>query len=136
MLGAVRVLGHESEVLTRREGLQTQNVDLVVRTNLVVVFGVDKGQGKHTLLLQVGLVDTGEGANNDSKATKESGLKSSVFTGRALTIVVVTNNNPLDSSGLVVGSCQRNRTIGAGVVVLDLVCLAIFRVDGSNKKVF
>ena len=136
ILGAIRVLGHESQVLTRREGLQTQNVDLVIRTNPVIVFGIDKGQGKHTLLLQVGFVDTGEGANDDSKATKESGLKSSVFTGRALAIVVVTNDNPLDSSGLVVGGCQRNSTIDARVVVLDLVCLAILRVDGSNKKVF
>lgn len=74
VLGTVRVLSNQSEVLARGEALETQDVDFVIRADLVIVGGVSEGQGKHTLLLQVGLVNTGKGADDNSKSTKEARL--------------------------------------------------------------
>jgi hypothetical protein len=65
-------------------------VDAVVGTNLVVVGRVGESKRKHTLLLQVGLVDTSERAGDDGGATQVPGLERGVFTGRALSVVVVT----------------------------------------------
>lgn len=62
----------------------------VLRPDLVVVGGVSESQRQHTLLLQVGLVNTGEGSNNDGVTTEMTGLESSVLTRRTLTVVAVT----------------------------------------------
>ena len=69
--------------------LSAEKVDLVAGLDLLVVVGVGEGQGKHTLLLQVGLVDTGERAGDDGGAAQVPGLKRSVLTGRTLSVVVV-----------------------------------------------
>ena len=47
--------------------------DRVVGLDLVVVGLVGEGEGKHTLLLQVGLVDAGERLGDNCGATQESG---------------------------------------------------------------
>jgi hypothetical protein len=43
-----------------------------------------------TLLLEIGLMDTGEGAGDDGSAAQVPGLKRSMLTRRALSVVVVT----------------------------------------------
>jgi len=115
--------------------LGAEKVDLVLRADLVVVGGVSEGQGQHTLLLQVGLVDTGERSGNDGKTTKVTGLKSGVLSGRTLTVVPVTNDNPLDALGLVVTSDSGNGTPLAVGEVVDLVGLIVGLVDGTDQHV-
>lgn len=133
--GAVRVLGNQSQVLARSEGLETLDVDLVVGSDLVVVSGVGEGQSEHALLLQVGLVDTSEGAGDDGETTKVTGFKSSVFTRRALAVVVVSDDNPLDAVVAVVGSGLRNTSPFASDLVLDLVRFLVGDVDGADEAV-
>lgn len=134
--GAVGVLGDQSQVLARSEGLETLDVNLVVGGDLVVVGRVGEGQGEHALLLQVGLVDTSEGAGDDGETTEVTGFESSVFTGRALAVVVVTNDDPLDAVVAVVGSGLRNTSPLAGDLVLDLVGFLVSNVDSTDEAVF
>jgi hypothetical protein len=90
LLGPVLVLDSKSQVLPWRKRFQTQNIDLVIRLNLVVIRRIDKGKRKHALLLQIGLVDTGERADNDGQSTKITWLERSMLTGGTLAIVGVT----------------------------------------------
>ena len=46
------------ERLTRSEGLETEDADLVIRLHLVIVRLVVEGEGQHALLLQVSLVNS------------------------------------------------------------------------------
>lgn len=77
---------------------------------LVVVGGVLESEREHALLLEVGLVDTGEALHDNGATTKMAGLKSSVFATASLTVVLVTNDNPALASGLVLASdvCGRD----------------------------
>ena len=107
---SVLVLGSERQVLARGKGLEASDVNLVGTLELVVVLGVNEGESEHALLLQVGLVDTGEAADDDGKTAEEAGLESGVFTGRTLAVVVVTDDNPLDTGGAVSGTDLGNTT--------------------------
>lgn len=49
--------------LSRGDASKAEEGDLGVGLNLVVVRGVSEGQRKHTLLLQVGLVDPASNTN-------------------------------------------------------------------------
>jgi hypothetical protein len=80
-------------------------------------------------------VDTGERSGNDGKTTKVTGLKSGVLSGRTLTVVPVTNDNPLDALGLVVTSDSGNGTPLAVGEVVDLVGLIVGLVDGTDQHV-
>jgi len=115
--------------------LGAQKVDLVLGLDLVVVGGVGEGEGKHTLLLQVGLVDTSEGTGDDGQTAEVTGLQSGVLTGRTLTVVPVTNDNPLDAAGLVVTGSGRDGAELASEGVLDLVGLIVHLVDGTDQHV-
>lgn len=112
-----------------------EETHLVIGLDLVVVGGVSEGKRKHTLLLQVGLVDTGERTGDDGKTTEVARLESSVLTRRALTVVPVTNDNPLDTLGLVVTGDGGDGIPLAGGEVLDLVGLVVSLVDGTDKHV-
>ena len=129
------MLEGEREVLAGRERLEAEDIDLVRRADFVVVFGVGEGQGKHALLLQVRLVDTGERAGDDGKTTKEARLERGVLTRRTLTVVVVTNHDPLNAAVAVVGSGLWHTTELASDLVLDLVGLTVLRVDGTDQAV-
>ena len=115
--------------------LGSLDVDLVVGADLLVVGGLREGQGKHTLLLQVGLVDTSEGAGDDGKTAKVTGLESGVLTGRALTVVPVTDDDPADALLLVVTGSGGHGVVLAGGEVVDLVGLAVLGVDGTDQHV-
>jgi hypothetical protein len=135
VLGSVGVLGNHGQVLARSEGIKTQDIDLVGTLDPVVVLGVSEGEGKHTLLLQVGLVDTGEAADDDGKTTEETGLKGSVLTRRSLTVVVVTDDDPLDSFVAVGSSNFGDRTVSSIELIQDVVGLAVLSVDGTDEAV-
>lgn len=64
-----------------------------------------------------------------------SGLKGSVFSGASLAVVPVTNDNPWDSSGLVVTGSGGDRAVFASLEVLDLVGLFVLSVNGANQHV-
>jgi hypothetical protein len=132
--GAVLGLDTEGHGLADGE-LSAQKVDLVVGADLVVVGRVSEGERKHTLLLQVGLVDTSERAGNDGETTKVAGLQSGVFTGRSLSVVPVTDDDPLDTLGLVVTSGVGDGTVLAGEGVANLVRLSVLVVDGTDQHV-
>jgi hypothetical protein len=134
--GLVAVGGVDDEGNGLADGeLSSLDVDLVVRADLLVVGGLGEGQGQHTLLLQVGLVDTSEGAGDDGKTAQVPGLKGSVLTGRTLAVVPVTDNDPPDAVLLVITGNVRDGTVLAGEVVLDLVGLAVLLVDGTDQHV-
>jgi hypothetical protein len=78
-LAAVGGVDGHSERLSGSE-LGAGEVNLVAGANLVVVGRVGESKRKHTLLLQVGLVDTSERADNDGSTTQVPGLERSVFT--------------------------------------------------------
>ena len=63
------------------------------------------------------------------------GLESSVLTRRTLSVVVVTDDNPLDVAVTVVRSSLGHTTNLASELVGDLVGLTILRVDGTNQAV-
>lgn len=108
---------------------------LVIRANLVVVGGFGEGQRQHTLLLQVGLVNTSERSSDDGQTTKMTGLESSVLSGRTLTVVPVTNDSPTDTLGLVVTSDGGNGIPLTSGEVSDLVGLVVGLVDGTDQHV-
>lgn len=114
---------------------RAHEVNGVVGVDLVVVGRVGEGQGEHTLLLQVGLVDTGEGTGDDGETAEVTGLERGVFTGRTLAVVPVTNDNPLDALGLVVTGNARNSAVFAGGDVLDLVGETVLGVGGADEHV-
>lgn len=69
LLGFLRLksyLAEGSELGDAGEG------DLVVGSDLVVVSGVSEGKWEHTLLLEVGLVDSSEGLDDDGSSSKMS----------------------------------------------------------------
>lgn len=124
----------ESDGLTDSE-LSAHNVNLGIRGDAVIVSGVSEGERKHTLLLQVGLVDTGERAGDDSKTAQVTGLKGSVLSGGTLAVVPVTNDNPLNAASLVVASSSGDGIPLASDGVLDLVGLAVGSVGGTDQHV-
>jgi hypothetical protein len=81
------------------------------------------------------LVNTSEGAGDDSGSTEETGLESGVLTGRSLTVVLVTDNDPSDALVAVLGSDLGNTTPRTSELVLDLVRLAVRLVDGTDQAV-
>lgn len=124
------------DVLTGLKVLEIKDGNLVGTGNLVIVGRVLEPQRKHTLLLQVGLVDTRKGSADDSSSTKESGLKSGMFSGRTFTIVLVTDNDPWDISVSVVRGNSGDRAKLASLLVENLVGLTVIRVDSTDQTVF
>lgn len=135
VLGTIDVLSDEGQVLAGSKRLETENVHLVVGLNLVIVLGIGERQGEHTLLLQVGLMDTSKGADNDRKTTEVTRFEGSVFTRGTFTIVVVTNGNPLDAVVAVVGSSLGDTVVSTSHKVLDLVGLTVLSVNGTDQAV-
>lgn len=85
---SIFVVKSESNGRTFSEFSDTDEVDLVVGLDAIVVSRVGEVERKHTLLLEVGLVDTSERTSDDSSSSEETGLESGVFTGRSLTVVL------------------------------------------------
>ena len=105
---------------SRLEGLEAEDADLVVRLHLVVVGLVVECEGEHALLLQVGLVDPGEGLDNDGPAAEEPWLQCSVFTRRTLAVVLVPEDDPVNARILVLPGNLRDAAVLASLLVLDL----------------
>ena len=117
---SVRVVQLAVESHSGLEGLEAEDADLVVGLHLLVVGLVIECQGKHSLFLQVGLVDPGEGLDNDGPATEEPWLQSSVFTRRTLAVVLVPEDDPVNARILVLPGNLRDAAVLASLLVLDL----------------
>lgn len=115
--------------------LGAHDVDLVLRLDSVVVFGIGEREGQHALLLQIGLVDTSERPRDDGKATEMSRLESRVLTGRTFAVVPVSDNDPLDALLLVVAGSGGHGIPFSIRDVLDLVGLAISGINSANQHV-
>lgn len=79
--------------------------------------------------------NTGKATSDDSKTAKVTGLESSVLTRTTLSVVPITDNNPLDAASLIVTSSSRDSIIVAGESVFDLIGLAVLGVDSTNQHV-
>ena len=80
-------------------------------------------------------MDTGERTSDNGQSTEETGLKSSVLTRGTFTVVVVTNDDPLDTLVTIIRSSLRDSSPFSGDLVLNLVRLAVLNVDGTNQAV-
>ena len=80
-------------------------------------------------------MDTSEGAGDDGETSQVTWLKSSVLTGRTLSVVPVTDNNPWDVLGLVVASGIWDTGPLTSGEVLDLVGLTVGLVGGTDQHV-
>ena len=79
--GAIAVIEYKAEGNTGGEGGKTDHVDEVVFLDEVVVLFVGEGQAEHALLFEVGLVDPGEGLDEDNPYAEVAGLHGCVLTG-------------------------------------------------------
>jgi hypothetical protein len=115
--------------------LGAHKVDLVIWLDLIVVLGVGKGKRKHTLLLEVGFVDTCERPNDDCESTEMSGLERGVLARGAFAVVPVADYNPLDALLLVIaGSCWNSVRLTSSLV-LNFVRLTVGLVNGTDEHV-
>lgn len=108
---------------------------LILWVNLIIIRWVLEGKRKHALLLQVRLVNTGEGPGDDGETTQVPWLESSVLARASLSVVPVSNNDPRNVLLLVVSGSGWNGIPLTGGEVLDLVCLSVGLVDGANEHV-
>lgn len=115
--------------------LKVKKGHTIITSDTIVVSGINEGKSKDTLLLKVGLVDTSEAASDDGNTTKVTRLDSSVLTAAALTVVAVTDDNPLDTLCLVGTSSGGNRAKLTSKLVLDAILLAVGIIDCSQEQV-
>lgn len=80
-------------------------------------------------------MDTGKATDDDRKTTEVTGLKSGVLTRRTFTVVVVTDDDPLDTLVTVFSRNSGNACPFLSELVLDLVGLTVGLVDGTNQAV-
>lgn len=129
------MLSDKRQVLSGSKTLKAEDINLIIRAHFIVICGIRKCQGKHTLLLQVGLVDTGKRTNNDRKSTQESRLEGSVLARRTFTVIGVTNNDPFNTMVTIMSSSLGHAAPLAGDLVPNFVGLAILNVDSTNETV-
>ena len=75
---------------------EADEADAVVLADAVVVGGVLEGEGEEALLFEVGLVDAGEAAGYDGRASEEPGGEGGVLAAASLAVVVVADYDPAD----------------------------------------
>jgi hypothetical protein len=121
--------------LALSEVLKVKKRNTVITLDAIVISGINKGKSKDTLLLKVGLVDTSKAASDDGNTTKVTRLDSSMLTAATLTIVAVTDNDPLEASSLVGTSSSSDGAELTSDLVPDLVLLTVGIIDSSQEQV-
>lgn len=135
LLRSVLVSDLDVEVLARGELVKTQDGDLVLTRDLVVVGSVLEPKREKTLLLAVGLVNSGKGSSDNGGSTQESRLEGGVLSGRTFTVVVVTDDNPRDAVVSVPSTDSGDGTELASLLVEYRVGLTGVGVDGTDQAV-
>jgi len=115
--------------------LKVKKRHTIVTAHTVVISRINEGKSKNTLLLQVGLVDTSEAASDDGNTTKVTRLDSSMLTAAALTVVAITDDDPLEASCLVGTGSSSDRAKLTSKLVLNLVLLTVGVIDSSQEQV-
>ena len=153
--GSVAMAQHTLDLTAGSQGFETNEGDLVVWPHEVVVGLVVEGQWQHSLLLEVGLVNSTyyedctyvsvtitleiylpcKRLDNDGSASKEPGLKCGVLPGGALAVVLVTEHDPVNAGLLVLLRHLGHSAEFASLLILDSVHLAVIRVNGRDQKV-
>ena len=136
ILRSILMLCHKRQILPWRKALEPQNINLVIRLNLIIICRVHKRQRQHALLLQVRLVDTRKRADNDSEATEIAWLERGVLTGGTFAVVMVADDDPFDAVVTVVRSYLGNASPFAGNLILDAVGFSVGSIDGANEAIF
>jgi len=95
---AVVVLEFDGDGTTRRQTAETGDGNPVVDQDVVVVCGVGKDQWEDALLFEIGLVNPGEGANEDGDTAQMARFHRGVFAGGALAVVLVSDGDPVQAS--------------------------------------
>jgi len=119
----------------RSELSQSQDGDLITGLHLLVVGRVSERQGQHALLLQVSLVDPGEGTDDDSFAAQVSWLEGCVFSGAAFSVVLISDNNPANACSLVLSGSCRHRTQLVTNSTPDRVHFSVLTVNCRDQEV-
>ena len=136
LLRPILMLQSQRQILARRKRLQPKNINLITRSNLIIILRINKRQRQHPLFLQIRFMDTSKRSSDNRQSTEESRFKCSVFTRWTFTVVVVSDDNPFDTLVTVLSSDLRNSTVFTGVLILDLVDLAVLSVDSTNETIF
>lgn len=84
-----------------RQTVQVLQANFVGGLDLVVVTRVGERKRQHTLLLQVGFVNTREGLDDDGSTAQVSGFQGGVLSGGTFSVVFVSNGDPLQAFGFV-----------------------------------
>ena len=98
----------------RREILQSEDIYPVLFLNQVVVLRIGKGQGKHTLFLEVCFVNSGKRAGQYGPHSKVTRLHCGMLAGGSFPIIFITNHYGTNPS-FFLGPCGiRYRTVFSG----------------------
>jgi hypothetical protein len=145
--GVVGMVGHyrvgrtvgvrqlEGELLSWLELVEVNSADLIVLAEEVVVGWVSESKREHTLLLQVGLVDTGERLHQYGVNTEPAWLHGRVLAAGSFTVVLLTNDDLADAIVAVSHTTFRNGHVVVRDVVEYSVGLLAVSVDGTNETV-
>ena len=115
--------------------VQTDSSHLIAGVNQIVIVLVGERERDNTLLLEVGLVDSGKRLGDDDAGTEITGLKSGVLARGALAVVVLGDHEPRLAALLPVLGQLGDGVLGAVEVVGD-VDLTGGGVDGRVERVF
>src|SRR5688572_2610784 len=129
------MIQYKCERHLRSERCQVGEVDGVVFLYPVVVVLICKCKSQHSLFLQVGLVDTGEGLYEYDLYTKVARLHGCVLPGGSLSIVFIANDYSPDPLQLVCALNLWYFIVLTGNRVLYVIDLLIKEVGGSNQQV-
>ncbi len=89
------------DLAVRRERPQPKQVQTIVNPDLVVILWGHEGEGKHTLLLEVGLVDARKRSRDDRLGAKEPRTHRRMLAARSFAVVPIAHRYPTHALRLV-----------------------------------
>src|SRR5690606_5696792 len=134
-LATISMNQFHSQGLLRCKILQIYNIDCIIFLNLVIVGLICKGQCKHTLFLEVCLMDTGKTLDQNHSYPKVTWFHRSMFTRGPFSIVVVPHHYTTNAGSLVLTLYHRYTFILTCQLFLDLISSIIEVVDCTGEQV-
>ena len=135
VFSAVVMLADDRHGLPRSDLGEAEHRDAVLLADLVVILRVHEGESEDTLLLQVGLVDSGEALREHHHDAEVTRFHSGVFTGRTFTVVVVADDDRLDALVLIEAGGLRGGLVVLVHHVPDALALAVEGVRRALEEV-
>ena len=114
LLGSVFVRDDGRQGFSFGKAGESDDGNSVGGKDLVVVGRVVEGQRQHALLLQVGLVDTGEALDDDGAPAEVTRFQRRVLAGRSFAVVFRTDHHPRNTAwqGVRRRKCVEDRVNG------------------------